>query len=121
MKRRPNQRDKIKVCVRIRPLSEREIKEGSAVCVNVDEMRQNCIQLDSKPQAKAFSFDWVASRASTQEEVFNRLGKGMVETCLQGKLTRFVAQGEIPRKENRRIFGIFIEEIFALDFLDFFI
>lgn len=80
-----NQRDNIRVCVRIRPLSEREIREGADICVKVDDVRQNSIILEAVPQQKVFHYDWVASRSSTQEEVFNHIGKEMIEVTLQGK------------------------------------
>ena len=89
MKNRKSQRDNIQVCVRIRPLSEREIEEGSKVSARVDDVRQNSIVLDSKKQPKVFCFDWIASRSSTQEEVFKRIGNNMVDTCLQGRLIFF--------------------------------
>lgn len=79
-----NNRDNIFVLVRVRPMSEKEAREGDEVCVRVDENRQNMIILDTKPEPKLFSFDWVASRSTTQEEIFNSVGKKQVDVCLQG-------------------------------------
>lgn len=79
-------RDNIFVLVRIRPQNEREVREGNDVCVRVDDARQNAIILETKPESKVFTFDWVASRGTTQEEIFDGVGKKLVDTCLEGKL-----------------------------------
>lgn len=80
-----NLRDNIFVLVRVRPLSERESREENETCVRVDENKQNMIILETKPEPKVFSFDWVASRSTSQEEIFNSIGKKMVDVCLQGR------------------------------------
>jgi hypothetical protein len=77
-------RDNIFVLVRIRPQNEREVREGNDVCIRVDDGRQNAIVLDTKPESKVFTFDWVASRGTSQEEIFNGVGKKLVDTCLEG-------------------------------------
>jgi kinesin family protein 3/17 len=78
-------RENIRVCVRIRPINEKEIRENATLAVRVDNNLPNTIVLDSKPEAKLFTFDWVCNTDSTQEEIFNRIGKEMVNICLEGK------------------------------------
>lgn len=78
-------RDNIFVVVRVRPLSDRELREGSESCLQVDDQRQNTLILQTTPEPKLFSFDWVASPVTTQEQLFDHVGKRLVDTCLQGK------------------------------------
>lgn len=79
-------RNNIFVSVRVRPLNDRECREGTETCLRVDPARPNQLQLETKPDPKFFSFDWVASESTSQEDVFEGVGKSMVETCLQGRL-----------------------------------
>lgn len=80
-----NGRDNIFVLVRIRPPSEKEMREGGDTCVRVEEGRQNAIILETKPEPKVFTFDWVAPGNTSQENVFEGVGQPLVTTCLQGK------------------------------------
>jgi hypothetical protein len=77
-------RDNIFVLVRIRPQNDREVREGGEICVRVDEGRNNAVVLETKPEAKVFSFDWVASKSTGQEEIFKGVGRPLVDTCIQG-------------------------------------
>ena len=77
-------RDNIFVLVRIRPQNDREVREGGEICVRVDEGRNNAVVLETKPEAKVFSFDWVASKSIGQEEIFKGVGRPLVDTCIQG-------------------------------------
>lgn len=77
-------RDNIFVLVRIRPQNDREIREGGEICVHVDEGRQNAVVLETKPEPKVFSFDWVAPKGTSQEEIFKGVGRPLVDTCIQG-------------------------------------
>lgn len=56
--------ENVKVCIRIRPLNQREITEGNTSCVKVID--NGTIILDSKPEPKIFSFDYVANETTTQ-------------------------------------------------------
>ena len=77
-------RDNIFVLVRIRPLTEREAREGEEVCVRVDESAPNMIILETRPEPKLFSFDRVAAYSTTQDEIFELTGRKLVDICLQG-------------------------------------
>jgi hypothetical protein len=81
-----NIRDNIFVLLRLRPLSDKEIREGATVCVRKDENRENTVILENIPEPKSFSYDWVTSDSDSQEEIFNNIGRSMVDTCLQGRL-----------------------------------
>ena len=52
--------------------------------MRVDDNRNNCIVLDTQPESKYFSYDWVASRSSSQEDMFKQIGLPMIDTCLEG-------------------------------------
>jgi hypothetical protein len=77
--------DNIKVMVRVRPLSNKEIKEGAKLCVSFEQYNSNNILLDCVPEQKSFSFDWVGGLETTQEDIFTHVGLPLVKTCLEGK------------------------------------
>ena len=104
-------RDSIKVVVRIRPLNEKEINEGSQICVRVDDTHRNQVLIDSGPRKKMFRFDWVADRSSKQKEVYNVVGNKMLDAYLEGKLNFSQKYNSralfLERSERRKIFLYF--------------
>jgi hypothetical protein len=76
--------DNIKVMVRVRPLNDRELDEGSKLCVALDPIQSDSIILDCVPEQKTFSFDWVGGLQTTQEDIFTYVGMPLVKTCLEG-------------------------------------
>jgi hypothetical protein len=88
-----NIRDNIFVLLRLRPLSDKEIREGATICVKKDENRENTVILENIPEPKYFSYDWVTSDSDSQEEIFNNIGRSMVDTCLQGRFDFGILRG----------------------------
>jgi len=86
--------DNIQVMVRVRPFNGRERAEGAGSCVILDDYRPNCIVLDAKPDQKAFNFDWVGGERTTQQDIFEVVGKSMVHTCLEGYNCCIFAYGQ---------------------------
>jgi len=86
--------DNIKVMVRVRPLNSRERAEEGKICVLLDDYRPNCLTLDAKPEAKTFNFDWVGGDNTTQQNIFEVVGKSMVSTCLEGYNCCIFAYGQ---------------------------
>jgi len=86
--------DNIQVMVRVRPFNSRERAEGAGSCVLLDDYRPNCIVLDAKPDQKAFNFDWVGGERTTQQDIFEVVGKSMVHTCLEGYNCCIFAYGQ---------------------------
>ena len=83
--------DNIQVMVRVRPLNSRESAEET--CLGVDQ-QSNKIVLDAKPEQKVFIFDWVGGESTKQEEIFDVIGKPMVQTCLEGYNCCIFAYGQ---------------------------
>lgn len=77
-------KDNIQVMVRVRPLNDREIKSGDKSCIDFVPEVVNQIIIDSKPEPKLFSFDYISGTKSTQEEIFNICGKPLTHVCLEG-------------------------------------
>jgi len=86
--------DNIQVIIRVRPFSEGERREDSKSCVLTDPSRPNCIILDAKPEQKFFNFDWVGNERTTQQDIFEAIGKSMVQTCLEGYNCCIFAYGQ---------------------------
>jgi len=64
------QTDNIQVMVRVRPLNDREKREGAKSCIILDEEAPNSIIIDAKPETKTFKFDFVGGDKTTQEDIF---------------------------------------------------
>jgi len=86
--------DNIKVMVRVRPLNSRERAEEGKICVILDDYRPNTLTLDAKPEPKSFNFDWVGGDNTTQQNIFEAVGKAMVQTCLEGYNCCIFAYGQ---------------------------
>jgi hypothetical protein len=76
----------IRVYVRVRPLSAREVESGGAGgsggCLTALPSSRS-IAFHGKPE-KVFTFDHVAAAAATQDDVFQKVGKPITESCLAG-------------------------------------
>src|SRR5271163_4403586 len=62
-----NSDNNVKVCVRVRPSKPGELVIKRCITVNTTS---NSIILDTKPECKAFSFDYVADEFVTQVLIF---------------------------------------------------
>lgn len=77
-------KDNIQVLVRIRPLSSKEVSEGSHSCLIADDQDPQKITLDCKTDVKSFFFDYVATEKITQIDLFELVGKPLSHICLDG-------------------------------------
>lgn len=77
--------DHVKVVCRIRPPNQRESSSAGHVrkCVSIFEP-SNTVVLNSKPEAKTFTFDYAADENVTQEKMFEEVGLPIVHSCLLG-------------------------------------
>ncbi|CAD8151185.1 unnamed protein product [Paramecium pentaurelia] len=77
------ERDNIQVSIRIKPL----IEDGRS-CIKLDSNLKNTIIIEGNQQQqqdqKYFYFDYVAQQDSTQEDIFNIVGKQQAINCLDG-------------------------------------
>ena len=98
--------DNIKVCCRIRPVSNRE-KEGVLGvrrCVEVDPVN-NGLQVATKPEAKNFTFDFVADDYVDQVTMFKTVGAPITEACVEGYNGTIIAYGQTGSGKTHTMFG----------------
>lgn len=57
--------DNIQVMVRVRPLNDREKREGAKSCIILEDETPNSITIDAKPESKSFKFDFVGGDKTT--------------------------------------------------------
>ena len=92
----------VQVIVRVRPLTTSyHATQGQKIVQGArSDQEKRCIKeviaskeiiLESKDK---FTFDFVANEDITQDEMFNRLGKPIVDYCLQGYNSTIFAYGQ---------------------------
>lgn len=73
--------ENIKVLVRVRPADEREMAAGEGAYRKAVEVSGNSLIYEG---AKPFHFDGCCDEDSTQEQIFEQVGKPMTDSCLDG-------------------------------------
>ncbi|XP_071959413.1 kinesin-like protein KIF15 [Antedon mediterranea] len=101
--------DSIKVFLRIRPPSENDLNLGK--CLEVCPPDTVCVQA-VKPEKKAYRFDHVADENTTQEFVFNAVGRKTVESCIAGYNGTIFAYGQTGSGKTFTMMGPSEEENF---------
>nr|CAB3484217.1 unnamed protein product [Digitaria exilis] len=93
----------VQVVVRIRPpcrVDEEEAGEdgrGPEACVR--KTAGNLVAIQGHVQGQDFTFDAVADAVSTQEDIFNLVGRPLVENCLSGFNSSIFAYGQIYNEQ----------------------
>lgn len=82
----------VKVAVRVRPLSDKEIREGGTECVEVTENSVTLVQENQQPHV--FAFDHVFGVDSTQPQVFDMLGMPLLDKAFEGYNATVFAYGQ---------------------------
>ncbi|KAJ2785806.1 hypothetical protein H4R18_000352 [Coemansia javaensis] len=85
--------DNIQVFMRIRPLSEDEFKRDRSAESAVHVLADNTVSIPSQ-RSENFVFDFVGREDSTQEDVFDAIGRRAVERCIQGYNGTIFAYGQ---------------------------
>lgn len=91
--------DNVRVCVRCRPINEKEIQQGCTVVVNVDTVRK-CITVKNTATGnrgeppKNFTFDQVYGPDSKQVDVYNETARPIVDFVLEGYNGTIFAYGQ---------------------------
>ena len=85
--------DFFKVMLRVRPLNDYELSSQHQICVKINEPCPNSI-IFASTDPKAFNFDWIADERATQQDIFDMVGKPMVESCLEGYNCCIFAYGQ---------------------------
>ena len=90
--------DNIQVIIRVRPLNERELgEEDCKRCVIVDQPSRKRLRLgleDNKTGPRDFEFDWIGDERTSQQQIFESIGKSMVERCVKGYNCCIFAYGQ---------------------------
>ncbi|KAL5286205.1 KIF13B family protein [Megaselia abdita] len=109
--------DKIKVAVRVRPFNRREIELDTQSIVEMVEKQtilQNPTALDKseRKQPKTFAFDHCfysidpsATHFASQENVFNSVGRGILENAFQGYNACIFAYGQTGSGKSYTMMG----------------
>jgi len=84
----------VRVAVRCRPLSQKEINEGSEECVEVHKDGQQVTMQMDAGTPHLFAFDHVFGKDSTQPEVFEALGSPLLDKSFQGYNSTIFAYGQ---------------------------
>jgi hypothetical protein len=79
-----NQKDNVKVCIRIRPLSEREKNSQVGKNLCIQQVDAGTIVLDRVTDCKNFNFDFVGGEGTSQATIFNAIAKPIADSCMQG-------------------------------------
>ena len=72
-------KDNIKVILRIRPKLDKEIDQGNNI-----KVENNCLIVSNKTDIKQFTYDFIASEESSQAEIFQHCGREIADYTLQG-------------------------------------
>jgi hypothetical protein len=77
--------EKIRVFVRVRPLSTKEAREGQRVCVSVAQDRRRIVLCAGTAMEKTFVFDRVfSSEEHSQDDVFRAIARPLADAALNG-------------------------------------
>jgi DNA replication protein DnaC len=91
----------IKVAVRCRPLSNSEIARGCRNVVNIQD-RTVRISASENEEEKTFTYDHCYYIDSTQEQVYNDLGRNIVSQGLEGYNGTIFAYGQTGSGKRKR-------------------
>jgi hypothetical protein len=83
----------IKVAVRCRPLSSKETARGCRSIVNITDKEVRIMGTDSDEE-KTFTYDHCYFTDSTQEQVYDDLGRSVVTQGLEGYNGTIFAYGQ---------------------------
>ncbi|XP_071552251.1 kinesin-like protein KIF3A isoform X1 [Panulirus ornatus] len=103
-------RENVRVVVRVRPQSEKELQAGYRSTVTVDDL--NCSILVTNPDAqegeppKVFTFDSVFGTDSKQVDVYNIAARPIVENVLEGYNGTIFAYGQTGTGKTYTMEGV---------------
>lgn len=94
----------IKVAVRCRPLSGKEIARG---CRNIVEISDQTVKLipSENEEPKTFTYDHCYNIDSTQEQVYDDLGRNIVSQGLEGYNGTIFAYGQTGSGKTHTMMG----------------
>ena len=98
----------VKVVIRCRPLSSKEMQAGHEVCVNMNtktgEIFLTKPSNDEPP--KQFTFDMVFDWTIAQEDIYNRCASNIIENVLEGYNGTIFAYGQTGTGKTHTMTGV---------------
>jgi len=95
--------DNIRVFVRVRPPTEREQVAGSQQIVSIDTATSSVLLRGDQP--RTFTFDGVLGDDSSQDEVFELVGRKIGSSCLSGYNSSVYVYGQTGVGKTYTLFG----------------
>jgi kinesin family protein 3/17 len=103
----PDKTECIRVVIRCRPLSEKEMKDGREVVVKmIKNTGEVLIQKPGDEIPKVFTFDSVYDWNSSQEEIFEETAYPIIDKVLQGYNGTIFAYGQTGTGKTFTINGV---------------
>eukprot|EP01132_Coremiostelium_polycephalum_P008580 gene8580-10558_t len=98
--------DNVKVCVRIRPNTFEHATATFSDKISLEGFQStNSVLLHCKPEPKTFSFDYVATEDTTQEELFNVVALPILNSHIDGYHGCIFAYGQTGSGKSHTIMG----------------
>eukprot|EP00761_Pharyngomonas_kirbyi_P005080 gb/GECH01005085.1/.p1 GENE.gb/GECH01005085.1/~~gb/GECH01005085.1/.p1 ORF type:complete len:1255 (+),score=357.08 gb/GECH01005085.1/:1-3765(+) len=92
----------VKVMIRVRPPNSKELGLGYDPCLAVEN---NTVRLDTRPEPRMFTFDQVAGPQSNQRNIFESVGRPLVDGCLDGYNGTVFAYGQTGSGKTYTMLG----------------
>ena len=98
--------ESVKVVVRCRPMNEKEIRDGHTQVVEMDTNTGTVDLVQENAAKKSFTFDLVYDCNSRQEDIYEEIGRPLVESVLQGFNCTIFAYGQTGTGKTFTMEGI---------------
>ena len=88
----------VKVAVRCRPLSKKELADGyqKVVDVDSDNGQISVTNPKSNQKPKSFTFDYAYGEDSSQKQVYDQCASQIIKSVLEGRITALKVSRSIP-------------------------
>lgn len=83
-----------RVYVRVRPLSKKEVEKGKTVAFNVEAQTDDTLVCEKDGETVRTRFDKAFGTQTTQQEMFNHIGKEVVDSLASGYNASVFAYGQ---------------------------
>lgn len=97
--------ENVKVAVRCRPLSRKEVDRGCTSIVDINGKTITIRGVDSRQEEKMFTFDYVYGVDSTQQAMYTDLGKPVITQALDGFNGTIFAYGQTGSGKTHSMMG----------------
>ena len=87
-------REAVKVAIRLRPFSKKEIKDGYKKIIRIDQPNASCYITNPQNEDVQFTYDFAFPENATQEEIYETTSAQIVDGVLQGYNGTIFAYGQ---------------------------